>query len=609
MTTGYPDGLRSALARLADTPAYAAYTAAAHVVDALPMEQSVLSPINIAVLRNFTVEPLLPVLTGESALAGLRPEFYVAPFDAVAREVLDPESALYRFRPDVVIVAQWLETLAPRLTHGFLALTTAEIAAEIDRVAASVEETVEALRRHSKAPILVNNLPLLDGFTLGILDSQSREYQTSTLLELNERIREAISRHAGVYVVDYFRWMARVGTARGFDERYWHIGRAPIGRDGLVPLGQEYGKFLRALRGRTRKCLVLDCDGILWGGVVGEDGLHGIKLGAEHPGSSYTVFQEEILNLHRRGVLLALCSKNNEADVLEVLREHPNAILKESHFTTWQINWDDKATNLRRIAETLNIGLDSLVFVDDSAFECDWVRQELPEVAVLHLDSDPSSFRTRLTARGFFDSLAFSTEDRERNAMYQDDRQRRELLASAGSLEQYLGRLGLVATIGNPGAAEIVRVAQLTQKTNQFNLTTRRYSESEVAALAVDPAADVFYLKLRDRIADLGLIAVAVVGYSDRTARIETFLMSCRALGRGAENALLAAIVERARARGCTTLRGAYALTRKNGQVAEFYERQGFRLLDRSETGSEWERALEAGYDAPSWIEVQHEWK
>ena len=599
------DPLRAALARVTQRPTLATYAAAANVVDALPPEQSSLTPINIAVLRNFTVEPLLPVLKGEWALAGFRAELYVSPFDAIVQEVLDAGSALYRFRPDVIIIAQWLETLSPRLTRQFLGLSAEDVRVEVDRIIHITGEVLTALRCHSKAPILLNNFPLLDVFTLGILDSQSTDYQTHTLLRLNDALRDLASRHTGVYIVDYFRWMARVGGRHGYNERYWHIGRVPIGREGLVSLGQEYGKFFRALRGRTRKCLVLDCDGVLWGGIIGEDGLHGIKLGSTYPGSSYQAFQEEVLNLHRRGVLLALCSKNNEEDVVEVLRNHPGMVLKESHFATWQINWDDKATNLRRLAEALNIGIDSLVMVDDSAFECEWVRGELPEVAVLHLDGDPSSFRTRLSEPGFFDTLTFSAEDRHRNAMYLDERQRRELLSSAASLEEYLSGLELAAEIGVPTPAEIPRVAQLTQKTNQFNLTTRRLSEGEVTGLVDEPGADVFYLKLKDRIADLGLIAVAVVEYGERTAHIESLLMSCRALGRGAEDALLAAIFNAAKAKGCERVTGRYVATKRNALVADFYEKRGFRLLRQTSTGTEWELSLaEERHFPPSWIEV-----
>jgi FkbH-like protein len=312
-----------------------------------------------------------------------------------------------------------------------------------------------------------------------------------------------------------------------------------------------------------------------------------------------------VLNLHDRGVILALCSKNNEADVMEILRSHPEMLLREDHLAAWQINWDDKATNLARIAETLNIGLDSLVFVDDSPFECELVRARLPEVAVVELSSDPSSFPARLSEGAYFDTLTLSAEDRVRNRMYRDEGLRKQLLQTASSLAEYLERLEMVAEIGLADCLAIARVAQLTQKTNQFNLTTLRYSEGEIRALVESADADVFTLKLRDRVADLGLIGVAIVRYRGTEAVIDTFLISCRAIGRGAEEALLAHVVNTARARGCAIVTGRYTVSPRNGQVAEFYGKQGFCLASQDRSSSEWKLSTEQSRCcAPAWIKV-----
>ena len=303
-------------------------------------------------------------------------------------------------------------------------------------------------------------------------------------------------------------------------------------------------------------------------------------------------------------MILAICSKNNEADVMEVLAQHPDMQLREQHFAAFQVNWDDKATNLRRIAKQLNIGLDALVFADDSQFECGFVRENLPEVAVLHLGGEPSSFVSRLGRAGYFDSLTFSAEDRERTRMYRDEAQRQQLMESAGSLEGYLGKLGIVATIGRADQLTIPRISQLTQKTNQFNLTTCRYSEGEILALSVDSSADVFYMKLRDRISEMGLIGIAILRYQGREAELDSFLLSCRALGRGAEDCLLAHCVKAAAARGCTRVRGRYIPTKKNGQVAEFYPSHGFQPC----TGDpgQWELQLgERVVPIPHWITVE----
>jgi FkbH-like protein len=384
------------------------------------------------------------------------------------------------------------------------------------------------------------------------------------------------------------------------------MARAPLGKDVLVPLGQEYGKFIRALRGKSKKCLVLDCDNTLWGGVIGEDGLSGIKLGSTYPGSAYHAFQQEILNLYHRGVILALCSKNNEADVLEVFREHPDMLLKEHHFSTWQINWDDKATNLVRIAEDLNIGIDSFVFVDDSVFECEWVGKQLPQVAVLQLDGKISSYRNKLSGIGFFDALTFSEEDRKRSGMYVQAKERKNMLQSASSLEDYLVDLQLQAEIGTPGKKEIPRVSQLTQKTNQFNLTTYRYTEGEIQNFVESVDSEVYFLRLSDRISDLGIVGVVIVKFEEEYAEIDSFLFSCRALGRGVEDALLCFVVKRVIEKGKKRIEGKYLPTQKNSQVADFYIKHGFQLISEKEEGSSWSYSIESEKIVhPYWISVK----
>jgi len=598
--------LTATLSRLANESTYSAYAAFANALDRVKPEESNMPLLRVAILRNFTLDPMIPVIKGEIALMGFYPLIYLGDYDTIAQDVLDPHSALYVFQPDLVIVAQWLDSLAPALVTRFLSLSSQQVNTEMERVLTTVSEFITALRQHTNVPIFVNNFLLPRYLTLGILDAQSDSYQTHTILKLNMELFQRLHQVRDVYIVDYMSLMARIGAEHGLDERYWQIGRAPIGRNALVPFGQEYGKFFRALHGKTRKCLVIDCDNILWGGVIGEDGMEGIQLGATYPGLCYQTFQREILNLHDRGVILVLCSKNNEADVLEVLRIHPEMVLREKNFSTWQINWDDKVTNLIRIAQDLNIGLDSLVFVDDSQFECGLVREQLPQVAVLQLSSEPSTFRAKLNAKAYFDTLIFSAEDKERNRMYRDQAKCKQLCVSASSLEDYLLKLEMVAEIGLADEMFISRISQLTQKTNQFNLTMRRYTEGDIRAFVESPETDVFYLKLRDRISEIGLIGVAIIKYSNKQAEIDTFLLSCRAIGRGVEEALMTHVLNSAKARGCSHVLGHYLVTKKNQQVANFYGCQSFRLVIENILGSDWELLLEDRvFLGPNWIKIE----
>ena len=598
--------LLEAIQRIHDRPTYATYVALSNLLESYT--DADLETLSLAIIRNFTIEPVLPVIKGELVLAGFFPDLYVGDFDTIAADTFNSESALYHHHPDLIIIMQWLETLSPSLSSGFLTLSPDQKETEIDRIVQGVVEIIRTLRKKTSVPILINNFPLPNLPTLGILDPQSEQYQTYSLIRLNMNLLNALKQFADIYWINFFGLFSRIGYEQAMDERYWQIARAPLSQSLLVPLGKEYGKFVKALRSKVKKCLVLDCDNTLWGGIIGEDGMSGIALGDSHPGSSYMACQKEILNLYHRGVILALCSRNNEDDVLEVLRNHPEMVLQEKHFATWQINWDDKTTNLKRIAQDLNIGIDSLVFVDDNAFECEMVKQQLPQVTTLHLKGDAFFFRRLLSEPGYFDSLIFSSEDRKRTEMYASDRQRKQLVKSTASLEDYFMNLKLEAEIGIPGNNEIARVAQLTQKTNQFNLTTRRYSEGKIRVLTEAPTSEVYYLKLSDRISDLGLIGVAILRFFKKSTEIDTFLLSCRALGRHAESVLLNFIINQSIEKGANRIVGKYLPTKKNSQVTDFYLKQGFIFLKEcsNETESVFELQLgkNKGRLYPRWVSV-----
>ncbi len=591
-----------ALDRVNNAPSYSAYSALSNQHESLLndgiLQEFDLAPLRVAVLRNFTIEPILPILKGEVLLSGFSPEVFLGDFDAIASEILRPDSSLYQFSPDVIVIAQWLETLSSALTCSFLCFSSDQIDDEIKRIADLMATYLGALRKQTSAPILIHNFPLYDAPSLGILDAQSTQFQTHSVLKLNAILLEISKEYSDVYWVDVFGLFSRLGRYQAFDERNWQVARAPLGKGLVVPLGQEWGKFIRAIHGKSRKCLVLDCDNTLWGGVIGEDGISGIQLGSAYPGSSFQSFQQEILNLYHRGVILALCSKNNETDVLEVLRDHPGMLLKEEHFATWQINWDDKATNLARIAVDLNIGIDSFVFVDDSEFECNWVKKQVPQVKVLHLQGAPSTFRRELSCLGLFDSLTYSVEDKKRTKMYVSEKERKQLLDSSSSFEAYLKDLQIKITVDVPGDLEIPRVSQLTQKTNQFNLTTQRYTEGDIQQFVDDPDASVFCIKMSDRISDYGIIGVVILRIIQQYIEIDSFLISCRALGRGVESALMDKIISIAKNRKCDFIVGRYIQSQRNAQVADLYERLGFRKVENVATDSEWIYKIISGAEA-----------
>ena len=352
---------------------------------------------------------------------------------------------------------------------------------EVRRIQETITNILTGIRKQTDGMILWHGfeIPLYPG--LGIWDSQIPAGQAGVIPELNNFLRTALRSVPNAYYVDLNLCLARVGGKAFYDERYWHIGRAPYSREALCEIASEDFKFIRSLKGKSKKCLVLDCDNVLWGGIIGEDGLSGIKLGKTYPGSPYYEFQQEVVNLYNRGILIALCSKNNAEDVWEVFRTHPDMVLKEKHIAAAEINWEDKATNLKKIAANLNIGLESLVFVDDSEFEVNLVRGAIPEMTVLHFPKDKTvEYRNMLASCGLFDTLTVSAEDRERGVMYQAEAQRKQLQSQALDLETYLKSLEMVIEVKFADDFTLPRIAQLTQKTNQFNLTTRRYSEADI---------------------------------------------------------------------------------------------------------------------------------
>jgi FkbH-like protein len=560
----------------------------------------------VAILRNFTIEPLIPVLRGDFFLSGIVTDFFIGDFDTIVSDAMNPSSQLYSFDPQLIILAQWFELLSPVVSKSFIKLSQEEGESEKMRLIQTLRSVLQSIRRNTKSPIIINNFPLPEKVTLGILDIHAANSQKKWFSQLNESLVEVCSEIDNTFCIDLAYTLANVGHNIGYNQRQWEISKAPLGTKLLISLAKEYSKFLRALNGSSKKCLVLDCDGTLWGGILGEDGTTGIKLGSSYPGTSYMNFQQQILNLYNRGVILAICSKNNEEDVLDVLDCHENMLLRKHHFACWQINWDDKASNIKKIASELNIGLDSLVFADDNEFECDWIKKQIPEVKTLHLSGDPALFQNILCAHGYFDSLSFSEEDKGKTEMYRSEKKRKDMMVSTSSYEDYLAELGLEARIHKANTEDFSRVAQLTQKTNQFNLTTVRYTEADIKQLASSGDSDIYTLKVSDKISDLGLIAVGIVKYEGYTAFIDSFLMSCRALGRGLEDALLAFMANNAIENGKVEIIGRYVPSRKNIQTKDFYKKNSFELLDTANDHVDYklDLAVENKLSYPEWIAV-----
>lgn len=547
-------------------------------------DREAFSAFRIALLRNITLDTMIPYLEYLGVREQLDISVHMGGFDNIAVEVLTDSVSSELADADLVLMMQDLETLSPPLASEFASLDSARIDEEIERVVSFRMTMVDKLRSDGGLPLLINAFepPLYPA--LGILDAQRADGQKAAVLAINSRLRERLRDYEGVYFLDLDAIRARLGAGQFYDHRYRHMSRAPYSRAAVAEMAVEIFKFVRALRGRVKKCLVLDCDNTLWGGVVGEDGVEGIRLGQSYPGSAYLEFQREIKNLHDRGVILALNSKNNEQDVWQVFEQHPDMVLRREHISASRINWGDKAANIRELAEELNIGLDSMVFVDDNPVETGLVGELLPMVDCLTLPATkPVMYRELLSAMGVFDSLTLSDEDRKRGAMYRAEAERRELKASVGDLSAYFKGLEMTVEVSLADTFSIPRVAQLTQKTNQFNLTTKRYSESDIAAFCEAADSEVVCVKLSDRYGDYGIVGAAIIVYSKQGAEIDSLMVSCRALGRGVEEVFLNSCLELVGTKEVEKVFAHYRVTEKNAQVREFYDSHGFEVLSVSE--------------------------
>lgn len=541
--------------------------------------------VKITFLRDHTIELMLPVVRCEIANTGFYPDIRVCDYGSVLQMAIDTSSDLYSTSPDHICVALSLRALSPKIAFEHISLRKEELSREIDRVVAFVENTAAAIDSNSKASVIWQTVMAEASPSCGLLDAQLDRAECDSVYEINRAIREAAKKYGG-HVVDAARLAYRYGCESFIDERAWLSSKNPYSRSALVAIGQEYGKIFNVLLGRAKKCAVFDCDGTLWGGVVGEDGIDGIKLGDGHPGEAFLSLQREAKNLAARGIIIALCSKNNEEDVLEVFRDHPNMLLRLDDVAAYEINWKPKVENIAALARRLNIGIDSMVFIDDSALECGLVANALPEVDVIHLQGDPALYASTLRNCGKFNSLRLTEDDAIRNKTYREASVREEKKQRYASVDDYLASMDMKAIISINSRDAAPRAAQMTQKTNQFNLTTRRYTEKDLAAFAEDAAYDVLTISLSDNVAEMGIIGLIIMKSEGDRADIETFLLSCRALNRHVEDALFAAAMNRAIERGCDTISGVYIPTKKNGQVAELYKRLGLSLLSKSDDGA-----------------------
>ncbi|MCP5367803.1 MAG: HAD-IIIC family phosphatase [Hyphomicrobiales bacterium] len=552
---------------------------------------SPLAPFRLGLVSNATTALVAPVLAGSALRHGLALEMVETDHDQGVQAALDPNSPLQAAGPDAVLLA---------FDHRILPApgATADDADAADRAVAAatgmVDTIVDGLARGCGAPTILQTIAPAPDSLLGSLARTLPGSPRALAAAVNDHLASRAAAGPDL-LLDVAALAETVGLARWHDERQWHLARLSFAAE-LMPLYADHvARLLAALRGKARKCLVLDLDNTLWGGVVGDDGTEGLVLGQGDPaGEAFLAVQRAALDLRRHGVVLAVCSKNDDAVARAPFRDHPDMVLGEDDIAVFQANWADKASNLEAIAGALNIGTDALVLLDDNPAERAQVRAALPQVAVPELPDDPALYVRYLLAAGYFESVGFSADDRQRAADYQANARRAEMRGQARDLDGFLRSLDMRITFAPFDPTGRARIAQLINKSNQFNLTTRRYTEAQVAAMEGDPALHTVQVRLRDTFGDTGMISVVICRAGDGEWEVDTWLMSCRVLGRRVEEAVLAHLAQRAQAAGATALVGRFIPSGRNELVRDHYAKLGFAAAGRDGAAEVWRLDLDA---------------
>ncbi|MFI1172160.1 HAD-IIIC family phosphatase [Streptomyces melanogenes] len=527
--------------------------------------------VTVAVTGQSTVAPLVAPLTAELARHGLLLDPVVSPYGSYLADLLGPGTAEPDRRPTLTLCLLDAHTVFEEVP---LPWRVEDVEAAARSRLALISRAVRAHQDGGRGPLVLNTVPLLHRHARQLVDLRSRARLGIVWREFNSGLLALAEEHPGLIVVDLDPLVAQ-GTP-AYEPRTGLYAKARLAEGLLASYARDVGHLVTGLLGRTRKCLVLDLDGTLWGGVLGEDGVDGVELGSGFRGEAFAEFQRVVAQLGSQGVLLAVSSKNDDAKVREALREHPSMLLREDDFVRVNANWSAKHDNLRDIAERVGIGLDSFVFVDDSTFECGLVREQLPQVAVVHVDEEPALHPAALLADGWFDLPVLTDEDRARAGRYRTEARRQEFREDTGSYQDYLDGLGIEVTVRPPEPAELSRVSQLTLRTNQFHLAPERLQLPQVREWVERPDRGVLAVRARDRFGDHGLVGAVFWRRDAEDLHIDNYVLSCRVFSRGIESACLAAVLEHAAASGAHGALARHRPTPRNAAFASFYIDHGF---------------------------------
>ena len=604
LPANWPEAVKQQVAAAAGSGRIAAIRNAVAAVEALPPASRGKS-FTLGIVRTFTLEAQLEALKLALACIPSVASIVLGELENIEQVLLDQTSTVMAARPDAVLALWRLEDLLPDLAFAPHTLTADERALAVSGVSERIKRLCEDYRRQGPAPLFLATLPVPAHRADELSDLHLPHGWHDAALRINQTILAQAAQPGNIYTFDFAGWAAAFGPA-ALDQKMDLYARQPIAAGALMSFASGIACSMRPLLVPAAKVLAVDLDNLLWGGIVGEDGIPNLKIGHDYPGNVYRHIQRAILNLKSRGVLLALLSKNNQQDVVDAFAALPDMLLSLADFAAVRINWRPKHENLREVAQELNLGLDSFVFADDQAFEREQMAFELPAVKVLTLSEDPLQILNALMHCTHFDALRVSAEDLARADDYAAQARRQELATASASPGRFLESLQLKAVIGRVGEATLPRAVQMLAKTNQFNVTTRRHGEAELRRMCADAANVLLTLALSDKFNDQGIIglAIGVRGERPHELRVDSFLLSCRALGRGAEQVLWASLVAKATALGYQNLSAEYLQTGKNQQVADLFDRLGMERIADSTEHCAYQMRLPGQVPSPAWVDV-----
>lgn len=533
--------------------------------------------IRIAILSSFTINGLEETLRVKCAEEKIECISYVGGYNQYTQEILNGESSLYKFQPDITFLI--LDTRSILGNH-FYSPYSLDITQRKEFVETKTNELVSLINsftKQSNSKLVITNFSIPTYSPNGLVETKTEFGMHDMIRDINAKLNSNLINEPSVFIYDFNQFVMRYGDANVFDYRKFLFGDIKISLDFIPRLANDLIGYIKAMLGLNKKCIVLDLDNTLWGGIVGEDGFDGIKLGPTSPGNAYVEFQRQLLAYWQRGIILAINSKNNFDDAIQVIREHPYMVLREEHFASMRINWNDKVSNLKEIANELNIGLNSIAYFDDDRVNTEFMSSSLPDVLSINLPSDPSLYAQTLMSLNDFNVLQITDEDLSRGKMYVEQKARKELESSATNLDEFLKQLDIKIRIKDADQFTIPRISQLTLKTNQFNLTTKRYQEEDIIRFSKDKSKMVGCAQVEDKFGDNGITGVFIVNKDTPTEwSIDTFLLSCRVMGRGVEDAILGHILQEAKKQGVKKVKGTYIPTKKNMPCEHFLSNYGF---------------------------------